>query len=70
MDKEETQDILMDALAYSQAIMREIMEDWNAGTAKGAIKSFWQTMDPGTKEKFKQARPDDYANISSQLSKR
>lgn len=64
MDAEGMQDVLLEASAEVQEVMREILDEWAAPLATSQIRLFWQQMPAEIKEQFKKDSPQDYETLT------
>jgi hypothetical protein len=53
-------DVMLEAQAEVQAVMREILQDLALPQMLDAFKMQWAQMPPAMKEKFKAERPEQY----------
>ena len=60
MNARDFQDLFLEAQATAQAIVRELLEEWQEPLLKTQIAIFWSAMSPEEKEQFRQEHPDDY----------
>ena len=63
MDDFDSRDILLEATAEVQEIIRDILTDLTAPQVKEQILTSWMTAPDEIKERFAQERPEEYAEL-------
>lgn len=57
------QDLLLEATAEVQEIVRELLQELVMPKMRGQVKQMWMTAPDEMKEQFKQERPQEYAAL-------
>jgi hypothetical protein len=71
MDSEfDLNDIMLEAVAEVQEIVRELMTELAIPRSRAQIGQAWASSPDEMKEQFAQERPDDYAALMSALEER
>jgi hypothetical protein len=60
-------DLMLEAEAEVQAIMREVVQDLVRPQMMAQIKQMWMTAPDEIKESFKRERPQEYAELMEDL---
>ena len=60
-------DLMLEAEAEVQAIMREVVQDLMKPQMMAQIKKMWITAPDEVKESFKRERPQEYAELMEDL---
>ena len=69
-DEFDVNDIMLEAVAEVQEILRELMMELSAPRAQGQIAQAWATQPDEMKDQFASERPDDYAALMNTLEER
>ncbi len=58
-------DLILEATAEVQEIVREVLEEFALPQIKRAVKQTWLSAPDEMKEQFAQGRPEEYAQLMS-----
>lgn len=63
-------DIMLEAIAEVQEIVRELLTELAAPRAQGQVAQSWATAPEEMKDQFASERPEDYAALMNTLEER
>lgn len=66
----DVRDVMLDAQADVQEILREVVQDLVRPQMMAQIKQMWNSAPDEMKERFKQERPQEYADLMNELKRR
>jgi len=67
MDEFDMRDLMLEATAEVQEIVRELMQDLTMPMIKAQVKQMWMTAPDEMKEQFKAERPEEYAALMDMM---
>ena len=60
-------DLMLEATAEVQEIMRELMQEFTMPMMRAQIKQMWMTAPDAMKEQFQKERPEEYAALKDMM---
>lgn len=70
METFELRDIILEATAEVQEVIREVMEDLTAPMVREQIRRQWATMPDEMKEQFMRENPEEYRILMEDMERR